>query len=147
MVTGVDIVKEQLRIASGEPLSFSQDDIVVRGHAIECRINAETGPDFLPVTGTAAEVVFPGGPGIRVDSHLYSGYILPAHYDSLMAKIMAYGHDRDEAIDRMERALNETIIAGIPSTLPVLREIVSSRDFRRGAVHTDFIETREHHAA
>lgn len=147
IVTGVDIVKEQLRIAAGEPLSFSQTDVVVRGHAIECRVNAEAGPDFRPVTGTVAALVLPGGPGVRVDSHLYGGYTLPAHYDSLMAKIMAFGHDRDEAIDRMERALNETVIEGIPSTLPVLREIVSSPEFRIGAVHTDFIETREHHAA
>jgi acetyl-CoA carboxylase biotin carboxylase subunit len=147
MVTGVDIVKEQLLIASGEPLSFAQSDIVVRGHAIECRVNAEAGPDFRPVTGTVMELVLPGGPGIRVDSHLYTGYTIPAHYDSLVAKIMAYGRDRDEAVDRMERALNETVIEGIPSTLPVLRDIVSSREFRRGAVHTDFIETREHHAA
>jgi acetyl-CoA carboxylase biotin carboxylase subunit len=147
MVTGVDIVKEQLLIASGERLSFHQEDVVVRGHAIECRVNAEAGRDFRPVTGTVTELVLPGGPGIRVDSHLYGGYTLPAHYDSLMAKIMAYGRDREEAIDRMERALNETIIEGIPSTLPVLREIVSSPLFRRGGVHTDFIETLEHHAA
>lgn len=147
MVTGVDIVKEQLLIASGERLSFNQEDVVVRGHAIECRVNAEAGRDFRPVTGTVTELVLPGGPGIRVDSHLYGGYTLPAHYDSLMAKIMAYGRDREEAIDRMERALNETIIEGIPSTLPVLREIVSSPLFRRGGVYTDFIETLEHHAA
>jgi acetyl-CoA carboxylase biotin carboxylase subunit len=147
LVTGVDIVKEQLRIASGEPLSFTQSDVVVKGHAIECRVNAEAGPDFRPVTGTVTELLLPGGPGVRVDSHLYGGYTLPAHYDSLMAKIMTYGHDRDEAIDRMERALNETVIEGIPSTLPVLREIVTSRVFRLGAVHTDFIETLEHHAA
>jgi acetyl-CoA carboxylase biotin carboxylase subunit len=147
LVTGVDIVKEQLRIASGQPLSFTQGDVVVRGHAIECRVNAEAGPDFRPVTGTVAELVLPGGPGVRLDTHLYSGYTLPAHYDSLMAKIMVYGRDRDEAIDRMERVLDEMVIEGIPSTLPVLREIVSSSEFRRGAVHTDFIETREHHAA
>lgn len=142
MVTGVDIVKEQLRIAAGEPLPMRQSDIEVRGHAIECRITAETGRDFRPVTGTVDTLILPGGPGIRVDTHLYSGYTIPPHYDSLVAKLMAYGDDRDEAVARMRRALQEIVITGIPTNVPFLLEVVDDPEFQSGNVHTDYVASR-----
>jgi acetyl-CoA carboxylase biotin carboxylase subunit len=141
MITSVDIVKEQLRIASGEPLSMRQEDVTFSGHAIECRITAESGKDFRPVTGTIEELVLPGGPGIRVDSHLFTGYSIPAHYDSLMAKVMAYGEDRGEAVHRMRRALRETVITGLPTNLPFLQETMRDPDFIAGRVFTDFVES------
>ncbi|HEX8918805.1 MAG TPA: acetyl-CoA carboxylase biotin carboxylase subunit [Chloroflexota bacterium] len=139
LVTGVDLVKEQLRVASGESLSFEQSDIKVQGHAIECRINAETGSDFRPVTGTVGELVLPGGPGIRVDTHLYPGYQVPAHYDSLMAKVMAFGRDREEALRRMRRALHELSLDGVPSTVPFLCRVLDDPVFREGGAHTDYV--------
>jgi acetyl-CoA carboxylase biotin carboxylase subunit len=145
LVTGFDIVKEQIRIASGEPLSFGQADVVVDGHAIECRVNAEAGADFRPATGTVEELVLPGGPGVRVDTHLFPGYALPAHYDSLMAKVMTWGRDRDEAIDRMVRALSETVITGIPSTIPFLLSVLQDPVFRTGHFYTDYVASRERH--
>ena len=139
LITGVDIVKEQLLVAAGQPLSLSQDQVTVSGHAIECRINAETGPDFRPVTGRVDGLVIPGGPGIRVDSHLYGGYTIPAHYDSLMMKVMAHGRSRDEAIGRMRRALDETTIGGVPSTLPYLRAVMRDPVYCSGRVYTDYV--------
>lgn len=139
LVTGIDIVKEQLRIAAGEPLGFRQDDVRVRGHAIECRINAEAGKDFRPVTGTVEELFLPGGPGVRVDTHLFAGYTIPAHYDSLMMKVMAHGSDREEAIMRMTRVLQETEIIGLPTTLPFLRTVLADPIFRSGDVYTDYV--------
>jgi acetyl-CoA carboxylase biotin carboxylase subunit len=139
LVTGVDIVREQLLISSGKALSVTQDEVSVRGHAIECRVNAETGDDFRPVTGNVEKLLLPGGPGVRVDTHLYSGYSIPAHYDSLMAKIMAYGADRSEAINRMRRALDETEIGGVPSTLPFLRNVLRDPVFHAGHVYTDYV--------
>ncbi len=142
LVTGVDIVKEQLRIASGERLSISQEDVTVTGHAIECRITAETGRDFRPVTGTVETLALPGGPGIRVDSHLYAGYTIPPHYDSLMAKVMAHGANRDESIQRMRRALRETVLTGLPSNLPFLRDVLEDPEFLAGRIYTDYVESR-----
>lgn len=142
LITGLDLVKEQLTIASGDPLTFQQDDVKVNGHAIECRINAEAGRDFRPASGTIDFLVVPGGPGVRVDTHLYTGYTIPAHYDSLMAKLMTHGRDRDEAIDRMRRALDDTQILGVPSTLPVLAEIMRDPVFRSGQVYTDYFSAR-----
>lgn len=110
MITGVDIVKSQILIAADEAVELNQDAVTLDGHAIECRVNAEAGSDFRPATGTVEALRLPGGPGIRVDTHLFSGYNLPAHYDSLVAKIMAWGRDREEAIGRMRRALDETVI-------------------------------------
>jgi acetyl-CoA carboxylase biotin carboxylase subunit len=140
LVTGVDIVREQILIAMGEPLSVSQDDVLFTGHAIECRVNAETGREFRPVTGTVNRLLVPGGPGVRVDSHLYDGYTLPAHYDSLMGKIMTHGSSRADAVNRMQRALQETVIEGVPSTLPFLREILADPTFQSGRIHTDYLE-------
>jgi acetyl-CoA carboxylase biotin carboxylase subunit len=142
LVTGIDIVREQLLIASGSPLSFSQDDVRVEGHAVECRVNAESGTEFRPVAGTVVRAILPGGPGIRVDSHLYSGYTVPPHYDSLMAKVMAYGSTRGEAIARMRRALIETRTDGVDNTIPFLLEVIDDPIFVAGNVHTDYVEQR-----
>jgi acetyl-CoA carboxylase biotin carboxylase subunit len=142
LVTGIDIVKEQLRIADGQPASFTQDDVIIKGHAIECRVNAEAGRDFRPVTGTVGLLSLPGGPGVRVDTHIFSGYTVPAHYDSLLAKIMTYGRDREEAIRRMQRALDETLIEGVPSTLPFLRDVLHDPVYCAGRVYTDYVLSR-----
>jgi acetyl-CoA carboxylase biotin carboxylase subunit len=142
LVTGVDIVKEQIRIAGGAALNLSPNDAMQRGHALECRVNAESGPDFRPVTGTVNELSLPGGPGVRVDTHLYPGYTLPAHYDSLLAKIMVHGRDRAEAIARMRRALDETIVHGVATTLPFLRGVLDDPVFRAGQVYTDYVASR-----
>ncbi|MGI8824646.1 MAG: acetyl-CoA carboxylase biotin carboxylase subunit [Chloroflexota bacterium] len=138
LVTGVDIVKEQICVAAGERLSMTQQQVVASGHAIECRVTAETGADFRPATGTVEELLLPGGPGVRVDTHLYRGYRVPAHYDSLIAKIMVHGRDREEAIMRMRRALAETTIEGVANTLPYLRTVLDDTVFRTGEAHTDY---------
>jgi len=142
-ITGVDLVKEQLRVAAGEPLSVRQEDIVSRGHAIECRVNAEDPTaDFSPRFGVIDAYVPPGGPGIRVDSHLFTGYRVPIHYDSLLAKVIAWGRDRDEAVARMARALGEFVIVGVPTTIPFLQDVMADPVFRAGEVYTDYIERR-----
>ncbi|MEP7057324.1 MAG: acetyl-CoA carboxylase biotin carboxylase subunit [Caldimonas sp.] len=140
-VTGIDIVKEQIRIAEGRPLSLRQQDVRIVGHSIECRINAEDpARNFMPHPGTLTQVVFPGGPGIRVDSHVYGGYRVPPNYDSLLAKIIAWGRDRGEAIARMQRALGELRIEGVPTTAGFLARLLASDAFTRGAVHTRYVE-------
>ncbi len=140
-VTGVDIVKEQIRIAAGERLALRQADVQVRGHCIECRINAEDPRrDFAPCPGTVAELRFPGGPGVRVDSHVFSGYTIPPYYDSLLAKLLTWGRDRDEALARMQRALAELHIGGVTTTAPFLAQLLRSETFQRGAVHTRYVE-------
>jgi acetyl-CoA carboxylase biotin carboxylase subunit len=140
-VTGIDIVKEQIRIAQGDMLSMSQGDVRLTGHAIECRINAED-PErgFAPSPGTLGEVRFPGGPGIRVDSHVHSGAVVPPYYDSLIAKLIAWGRDRDEALARMRRALAELRIDGVATTTAFIGRVIESDIFRQGAVHTGFVE-------
>jgi acetyl-CoA carboxylase, biotin carboxylase subunit len=142
LVTGVDIVREQLRIASGERLSFTQGDVELRGHAIECRVNAETGDDFRPVTGEVLRLLLPGGPGVRVDTHLYTGYVVPPHYDSLMIKLMTHAASRGEAIARMQRALEETETDGVENTVPFLSGVMTDPIFQAGEVHTDYVEHR-----
>jgi acetyl-CoA carboxylase biotin carboxylase subunit len=141
MVTGFDLVKEQLRVASGMPLSYKQEDIILRGHAIECRINAED-PDrnFLPCPGKVDAYIAPGGPGVRVDSHCYPGYSIPPFYDSLVSKLIVWGLDRNEAIQRMQRALDEYAITGIKTTIPFHQKVLANSYFQRGEVSTDFIE-------
>ena len=140
-VTGIDIVKAQICIARGETLSFAQDDVRLVGHAIECRINAED-PErgFAPSPGEVRNLRFPGGPGIRVDSHLFGGYRIPPYYDSLVAKIIAWGRERGEAIARMHRALAETQIEGVHTTLPFHQRLLDDARFRSGNVHTRFVE-------
>jgi acetyl-CoA carboxylase, biotin carboxylase subunit len=144
MVTGIDLVAWQIRIAAGEPLTIEQEACVANGHAIECRITAEdAAADFAPGVGTVSTYVAPGGPGVRVDSHLYTGYVVPPFYDSLLAKVVTWGADRNEAAARMERALTETTIVGLPQTAPFLRRLVADEAFRAGALHTGFLD--EHH--
>lgn len=138
----MDLVKEQLRIAAGEPLGLTQEDICLRGHAIECRINAEDpNRNFMPRPGRIEFYHLPGGPGIRVDSFLYAGYTVPPHYDSMVAKVIAWGRDRDEAIARMRRALEEMVIDGIPTAIPFHLEVLSDPAFLRGEVDTGFVES------
>jgi acetyl-CoA carboxylase, biotin carboxylase subunit len=135
LIYGVDLVKEQIRIAAGEPLGFTQDDLHPHGHAIEVRVNAED-PDnnFSPAAGTLTTVVFPGGPGIRVDTHVYGGAVVPPFYDSLLAKIVAVGRSRESAILRMERALGETRIEGVKTTVEFCREVLANEEFRTGGI-------------
>ncbi len=141
MVTGLDIVKEQIRIASGERLVFNREDIKLSGHAIECRINAEDPLNgFLPVSGVVKSFHVPGGPGIRVDSHVYSMYRIPPFYDPLLAKLIAHGSTRDESIARMVRALEELIIEGIPTTIPFHLKVMRDGKFRKGEINTSYIE-------
>jgi len=145
MVTGVDLVQAQFRIAMGERLWLKQEEIEVRGHAIEVRVNAED-PEkgFRPSIGKVETLLFPGGPGIRVDSHLYAGYQIPPNYDSLIAKIIAWAPTREEAIRRMERALGETVIEGpgLKTTIPFHQKVLQNAFFRRGAVYTNFVARR-----
>lgn len=143
MVTGIDIVKEQIRIAAGETLRFSQEEIMLNGWAIECRINAEDAEnDFRPSPGRVGQYVVPGGPGIRVDSSVYTNYLIPPYYDSMVAKLIAWGNDRDEAIERMKRALHEFKVENIKTTIPFHLKVLDNAFFRRGEVYTNFIQRR-----
>ncbi|MGH1461605.1 MAG: acetyl-CoA carboxylase biotin carboxylase subunit, partial [Neptuniibacter sp.] len=137
-----DIVKEQLRIASGLPLSLKQEDIKVQGHSFECRINAEDPKSFLPSPGTIKHFHAPGGNGIRVDSHLYNGYTVPPHYDSLIAKLISYGPDRETALRRMSIALDEMLVDGIRSNIPLQQEIVNDAKFQEGGVNIHYLEKK-----
>ena len=139
--TGLDLVKEQIRIAAGEPLGYKQDDIQFTGHAIECRINAEDPTDgFRPCPGKLEVFNIPGGIGIRVDTHAYSEYQIPQYYDSMLAKIIAFGKTRREAVSRMLRALEEFVIIGVPTTIPFHQKILADRHFVSGRIHTEFVD-------
>jgi acetyl-CoA carboxylase biotin carboxylase subunit len=143
MVTSSDLIAEQIRVAAGEPLSVTQDDVILSGHAIECRINAEDPErDFAPAAGTLDVYVPPGGPGTRVDSHCYPGWTITPFYDSLIAKLIVWGPDRDTAINRMDRALSEFQIEGrgVKTTIPFHRRVLANEQFRSGDVTTDFVE-------
>ncbi len=142
MITGIDIVREQLRIAAGEPLSISQDDVQFQGHAIECRINAEDSKTFMPSPGLINLWHAPGGPGIRVDSHIYSGYKVPPYYDSMIGKVIAHGGDRDAAIARMKNALTEMVIEGIKTNIPLHQEIFQHGAFQAGGTDIHYLEKR-----
>ena len=143
MVTGVDIVKEQIKIASHEKLSLKQEDIVLKGHAIECRINAEDpSKNFMPCPGTIKELFIPGGFGIRVESAVYSGYTIPPFYDSMIAKLISFGKDRDEAIIRMKRALGEFGIGGVKSNIDFQYSILQNEDFIKGNYDTSFLKEK-----
>ncbi len=142
MVTGVDIVKEMLRIASGEKLSIRQEDVVIRGHALECRINAEDPKTFMPSPGKAKHFHAPGGNGVRVDSHLYSGYSVPPNYDSLVGKVITYGADRDEALARMRNALDELIVDGIKTNTELHKDLVRDAAFCKGGVNIHYLEKK-----
>ncbi len=140
MVTGIDIVKEQIRIAAGERLSFKQSEITFTGHAIECRINAEDPETFTPSPGTIHAFSVPGGPGIRIDTAAHTDCIIPPYYDSMIAKVIAYGRDRQEAIARMRRALEMTVIEGIKTTIPLHLKILAEPDFQAGRLSTAFMD-------
>lgn len=142
MVTGVDIIQEQLFIASGMGLSFKQGDIVIKGHAIECRINAEDPKTFTPSPGLVNLFHAPGGLGIRVDSHLYNGYSVPPYYDSLVAKVISFGPDRESARLRMRNALDEIVINGIRSNIPLQQELIRSSQFKQGSVDIHFLTNK-----
>jgi acetyl-CoA carboxylase biotin carboxylase subunit len=142
MVTGIDIVKEQLLIAAGEKLRFEQSDIRMTGHAIECRINAEDPKTFMPSPGLVQLWHAPGGPGIRVDSHLYSGYRVPPYYDSMVGKLIAYGENRESAIARMQIALSEIVIEGIRTNVPLHQEIMTHQAFKTGGTNIHYLEKR-----
>ncbi len=142
MITGIDIVKEQLLIASGNPLSITQQDIVFRGHAFECRINAEDPVTFLPQPGTIRAYHAPGGNGVRVDSHIYNGYVVPPHYDSLIGKIITYGSDRASALSRMANALDEMLIDGIKTNIDLHANLVRDPAFQEGGVNIHYLEKK-----
>ena len=142
LVTGIDIVREQLRIASGERLEITQDDVLLRGHAIECRINAEDPKTFMPSPGLVTLWHPPGGPGVRVESHLYSGYRVPPFYDSMIGKIITHGQDRDIAIARMRNALTEVVIEGIKTNIPLHEEIFQHAAFQAGGTDIHYLEKR-----
>lgn len=140
MITGMDIVKEQLRVAAGETLSHTQDDIRIIGHAIECRINAEDPTTFMPSPGTITQYHAPGGPGIRMDSHIYNGYRVPPNYDSLIGKLIAHGEHRSFALARMRNALDELVIEGIKTNVPLHRRILADPNFSRGGTDIHYLE-------
>ncbi len=140
MITGVDIVAEQLRIAMGHPLSFTQEDVRLTGHAIECRINAEHPWSFQPSPGQVSDWLAPGGPGIRVESHLRSGYTIPTHYDSMIAKVIAHGATRDEALARMKIALCEIVVEGIDTTVPLHQRFLNDPSFEKGGIDIHYLQ-------
>ena len=143
MVTGIDIIKEQIRIAAGEKLTYMQADIKLNGWAIECRINAEDPDnDFRPSPGLVTQYLPPGGPGIRVDSSVYTGYNIPPYYDSMVAKLIVWGRDREEAIARMRRALNEFRVTNVATTIPFHLKVLDNAFFQKGEVYTNFIQRR-----
>ncbi|MGH8147949.1 MAG: acetyl-CoA carboxylase biotin carboxylase subunit [Rhodanobacteraceae bacterium] len=142
LITGVDLVREQLLIASGEPLSIKQESIVPRGHAIECRINAEDPDTFMPSPGTVRRFEAPGGPGVRVDTHLYDGYRIPPNYDSMIGKLIVHGVDRKTAIARMRTALSETVIEGVKTNLALQQRIMGDSGFKHGGRNIHYLEKR-----
>ena len=142
MITWVDIVKEQISIASGNPLRYKQEDIVVHGHSIECRINAEDPKTFLPSPGKITLYHAPGGPGVRMDSHIYNGYTVPPYYDSMIGKLITYGNSRESAIARMKGALSEIVIEGIKTNIPLQREIMNDGNFANGGTNIHYLEKK-----
>ena len=142
MITGVDLVREQLLIAFGQKLSLTQDDIVIRGHAIECRINAEDPDNFLPSPGLIKHFHSPGGPGVRVDSHIYEGYKVPPNYDSMIGKLIVHGNTREQAIYRMRCALSEMIVDGIKTNVPLQQRILADAGFFQGGTNIHYLEKR-----
>jgi len=142
MVTGIDLIKEQILVCSGQKLSYTQDDVVVRGHSFECRINAEDPKTFMPSPGTVTTYHPPGGLGVRVDSHLYSGYKVPPFYDSMIAKVITHGETREIALRRMRNALDEMVIDGIRSNIPLQQDLVRDSAFAEGGVNIHYLEKK-----
>ncbi|MEJ2384896.1 MAG: acetyl-CoA carboxylase biotin carboxylase subunit, partial [Xanthomonadales bacterium] len=141
-ITGIDLVREQIRVAAGLPLSFSQDDVDIRGHAIECRINAEDPETFMPSPGTVEGYHAPGGPGIRIDTHIYDGYRVPPNYDSMIGKIIAHGESREAAIARMRVALDEMVLNGIKTNVPLHKWLLHDPGFIKGGFNIHYLEKR-----
>jgi acetyl-CoA carboxylase biotin carboxylase subunit len=142
LVTGIDLIREQLKIASGQKLSICQEDIVLRGHSIECRINAEDPDTFLPSPGLIQHFHSPGGPGVRVDSHIYEGYTVPPNYDSMIGKLIVHGADREQAIARMRVALSEMVVDGIRTNIPLQQRIMADAGFQAGGQNIHYLEKR-----
>jgi acetyl-CoA carboxylase biotin carboxylase subunit len=142
LITGIDIVKEQILIASGKPLSYRQDDVKLHGHAIECRINAEDPVNFLPSPGTITQLHSPGGPGVRVDTHIYDGYRVPPYYDSMIGKLVTHGENRESAIARMRTALQEMVITGIKTNIPLHQDIMRDAAFIEGGANIHYLEKK-----
>ncbi|NJC42155.1 acetyl-CoA carboxylase biotin carboxylase subunit [Brevundimonas alba] len=140
MITGVDLVREQIRIAAGLPLSFTQDDVHFEGHAIECRINAENAETFTPSPGTITDFHAPGGLGVRLDSAIYAGYSIPPYYDSLIGKLIVHGRDREECIARLRRSLNEMVVGGIDTTIPLFQKLLQEPDILSGDYDIHWLE-------
>ena len=140
MITGVDIVREQILIAGGDKLSLTQDDIEIKGHAIECRINAEDPETFMPSPGKITQYHAAGGLGVRIDSHIYNGYNVPPHYDSMIGKVITYGENRDNAIIKMQNALDEMVIDGIKTNIPLQRLIMNDKVFKKGGMNIHYLE-------
>jgi len=142
MITGIDIVQEQIRVAAGEKLSFRQRDVQLRGHAMECRINAEDPYSFLPSPGRITVFHMPGGPGVRVDTHIYQNYLVPSHYDSMIGKLITYGESREQAIAKMRIALTEMVVEGIKTNIPLHIELMSDAAFRQGGTSIHYLENK-----
>ncbi len=143
MVTGIDIVKTQIRIATGQKLEYKQNDITLKGHAINCRINAEDPfNNFIPSPGTISRLQLPGGPGVRIDTHIYTGYPISVFYDSLIAKLAVWGINRHEAVQRMKNALNEFVVVGVKTTIPFHERILEDEQFLNGDIHINFVDEK-----
>ncbi|MCG5515144.1 MULTISPECIES: acetyl-CoA carboxylase biotin carboxylase subunit [Ectothiorhodospira] len=142
MVTGLDIVREQIMVAAGHPLSITQEEVVLRGHSIECRINAEDPANFMPSPGTISQYHAPGGPGIRVDTHIYNGYKVPPYYDSMIGKLVSFGATRDIAIARMRGALSEIVVEGIKTNIPLHRDLLADVSFQNGGTDIHYLEKK-----
>lgn len=142
MITGIDIIKEQIRIAAGNKLRYTQADVKINGHAIECRVNAEDPKTFMPCPGKIEQFHGPGGLGVRVDSHIYNGYRVPPYYDSMIGKIITHGSTREEALNKMNNALSETVIEGIKTNLPLQQDIINDPHFRKGGLNIHYLEKK-----
>ncbi len=142
MITGVDIIREQILIAAGEKLSLRQEDVSWRGHAVECRINAEDPKTFLPCPGTITQYHAAGGPGIRIDTHIYNGYRVPPNYDSMIAKLVAHGNSRTIALARMRQALSEIVIDGIRTNIELHQDLITDAAFHRGGTNIHYLEKK-----
>ena len=140
MITGIDIVRQQLLIASGQEMTYSQSEVQLRGHAIECRINAEDPVHFTPSPGKINSFHAPGGPGVRMDTHMYNGYVVPPNYDSMVGKLISYGNNRDAAIRRMVNALNEIVIDGIKTNVDLHKNLILDEQFQKGGLGINYLE-------
>ena len=139
-ITGLDLIRAQILAAAGEPLPFAQEDVCIQGHAVECRINAEDPEKFIPQPGTISAFHAPGGPGVRVDSHIYDGYKVPPNYDSMIGKLITFGETRDAAIERMRVALDEIVLRGVVTNIPLHQRLMEDPGFREGGTNIHYLE-------